>query len=43
MPGTVDLVFQGILEDIDKKEQPVHSLYRDIENLDSQILLTDNY
>ena len=43
MPGTLDLVFQGILEDIEKKEQPAHSLYRDIENLDFQILLTGNY
>ena len=36
------LVFQGMLEDIDRKEQLVHSLYRDMGNLDYQPLLTDN-
>ena len=41
--GTLELVFQGMLEDIDRKKQPVHSLYRDMENLDFQILLKDNY
>ena len=33
IPGTLDLVFQGMLEDIDIKEQPTHSSYRDMENL----------
>ena len=32
-----------MLGDIDTKEQPAHSSYRDMENLDFQILLTDNY
>ena len=32
-----------MLEDINIKEQPAHSSYRDMENLDIQILLTDNY
>ena len=32
-----------MLEDIDTKEQPAHFSYRDMENLDFQILLTDNY
>ena len=41
--GTLNLNFQGILEDIDTKEQPVHSSHRDMENLNFQILLTDNY
>ena len=41
--GTLVHMFQGILEDIDKKEQPAHSSYRDMENLDFQISLTDNY
>ena len=41
--GTLKLVFQGMLEDINTKEQPAHSSYRDMENLDFQILLTDNY
>ena len=43
IPGTLELVFQGMLEDIATKEQPAHSSYRDMENLDFQILLTDNY
>ena len=43
IPGTLDLVFQGMLEGINTKEQPVHSSYKDMENLDFQILLTDNY
>ena len=32
-----------MLEDIVTKEQPAHSSYRDMENLDFRILLTDNY
>ena len=32
-----------MLEDIDTKEQPAHSSYRDMENLDFQIMLTNNY
>ena len=32
-----------MLEDIGTKEQPAHSSYRDMENLDFQTLLTDNY
>ena len=43
IPGTLDLVFQGMLKDIGTKEQPAHSPYRDMGNLDFQILLTDNY
>ena len=43
IPGTRVLVFQGMLEDIGTKEQPAHSLYRDMENLDFRILLTNNY
>ena len=42
IPSTVDLVFQGMLAYINTKEQP-HSSYRDMENLDFQILLMDNY
>ena len=41
--GTLELMFQGMLEDINTKKQPTHSLYRDMENLDFQILLKDNY
>ena len=32
-----------MLEDIDTKEQPAHSSYRDMENIDFQIMLTNNY
>ena len=41
--GTLNLVLQGMLEDVDTKEQPAHSSYRDMENLDFQIMLTNNY
>ena len=33
IPGTLDLIYQGMLESIDTKEQPAHVLYRDMENL----------
>ena len=41
--GTLELVYQGMLEDIDTKEQPAHIPYKDMENLDSQIVLTNSY
>ena len=34
---------QGILDDIDRREKVAYSSYTDIEELDFQILLTDNY
>ena len=37
------MVFQGMLEDIDTKEKVAHSSYKDMEQLDFQIMLTDNY
>ena len=43
IPETLDLVYQGMLEDIDTKEQPAHISYKGMENLDSQIMLTNNY
>ena len=43
IPGTLDLVYQGILEDIDIKEKAAHISYKDIEQLDFQIMLSDNY
>ena len=43
IPRTLHLDFQGMLESIDSQEQPAHSSYRDIENLDFQLLLTNNY
>ena len=39
----LELLDQGMLEDIDKKEQPAHISYKDMENLEFQILLTNNY
>ena len=43
IPGTLDLIYQGMLEDIGTKEQPAHISYKDMENLDFQIMLTNNY
>ena len=34
--------FQGMLEDIDTREKVAHSSYKDMEELDFQILLMDN-
>ena len=30
----LDLVYKGMLEDIDTKEQPANILYKDMENVD---------
>ena len=38
-----DSIVRYMLEDIDTKEQLAHSSYRDMGNLDFQILLTGNY
>ena len=35
--------FQGMLEDTNAREKAVHPSYKDLEELDFQILLTDNY
>ena len=43
IPATIDLVFQGKLEDINTKEEPAHISYKDMENLDFQIMLANNY
>ena len=43
IPGTLELVFQEMLEDINTKEQPAHISYKDMVNLDFQIMLSDNY
>ena len=43
IPGTLEFVYQGILKDIDTKEQPKHISYKDMENLEFLILLTSNY
>ena len=43
IPGMRELVYQGMLEDIDTREQPAHISYKDMENLEFEILLTHNY
>ena len=43
IPGTLELVFQGMPGDIDTKEQPANVSYKDMENLEFQIMLTNNY
>ena len=43
IPGLLELKFQGMLEDIDAREKVTHSSYTNMEELDFQILLTDNY
>ena len=35
--------FRGMLDDINTREKVAHSSYTDMEELDFQILLTDNY
>ena len=35
--------FQGMLEDLDTREKVAHPCYKNMEELDFQILLTDNY
>ena len=37
------MVFQDLLEDIDTKEKVAHSSYKDMEQFDFQIILTDSY
>ena len=41
MPGVLKMIFQGMLEDIDTKEKV--AFYEDMERLDFQIMLTNNY
>ena len=43
IPGLLELKFQGMLEDIDTREKIAHPSYTDMEQLDFQIQLTDNY
>ena len=42
IPGLMDLAIQGMLDDIDRGEKVAHSSYKDKEQLDFQILLTEN-
>ena len=43
IPGVIKLVFQGMFEDIDNNEKVANASYKDMEELDFQILLPDNY
>ena len=43
IPGLLDLAIQGMLDDIDTREKVTHPSYKDKEQLDLQILLTENY
>ena len=43
IPGRLELVYQGMLEDIDTKDQPAHISYKDMENLEYQMLLNNSY
>ena len=35
--------FQGMLENVDTREKVAHPSYKDMEELDFQILLTENF
>ena len=41
--GVLEMVFQELLEDIYTKEKVAHSSYKDMEQFDFQIMLTDSY
>ena len=43
IPGLLDLAIQGMLDDIDTREKTAHPSYKDKEQLDFQVLLTENY
>ena len=43
IPGVLNLIFQGMLEDIGTKGKVASLSYKDMEDLDFQIILPDNY
>ena len=43
IPDLTDLAIQGMSDDIDTREKVAHPSYKEKEQLDFQILLTDNY
>ena len=43
IPGLLEVKFQGMLEDIGTREKTAYPSYTDMEQLDFQIQLTDNY
>ena len=42
IPGMLELVFQGMIENIDTKQQVAHISHKDMETLDFQMMLTNN-
>ena len=42
IPGTLNLMFQGMLENVTTEEPSAHISYRDVENLKFQTLLIQN-
>ena len=43
IPSLLDLAIQGTLDNIDTREKTAHPSYKDKEQLDFQVLLTENY
>ena len=43
IPSLTDFAIQEMLDDTDTKEKTAHPFYKDKEQLDFQILLTENY
>ena len=43
IPGLMDLAIQDMLDNIDTRERVAHPSYKDKEQLDFQIHLTENY
>ena len=43
IPGLLKMKFQGMPEDVDTREKVAHPSYKDMDELDFQISLTDNY
>ena len=43
IPRLLEISFQGMIEDTDTKEKSAHPSYKNLEQLDFQILLTENY
>ena len=43
IPGMLNLLFQGIIENIIRKEQVAHISYKVMESVDFQLMLTNNY
>ena len=43
IPSMLGLVYQGVIENINTKEQVAHISYKDMETLEYQIMLTNEY